>query len=672
MKLFQTTWCVVWSFCALHALLTLCASAQDRAVRFKESPALAEPAGDVVSAKTVNEIFERAESLAAGATLLIEPGVYQFDRPLVLRGRKNVTIRSVSGDPTSVTLKGLGWEKGNDLDDILRVAACDGVMIAGLTFAESRSYGIKVEAEHAPKNIHIYNCDFRNIGVRAIKGSASQDPMIMAENGSVRFCDFENNKVPPANWLFGGDYISAIDMMALDRWTFSDNTFRNINGRNGGGRAAIFIWVRSRRIVVERNVILNCDRGISFGNPGVSTANLKGEQTIYVSEGIIQNNMISGGVDCGIELWHAKGIKVRHNSILRPERNWNRGIRIGAGVAQTEVVNNLVDGGIQVEGGDAQVKENVAKRIEDYFVEPANGNLALTAKASDAINRGVKLDHPLSDIRGLARDGEPDFGAWEFEAKAAQWIEPMKKVHARFKGKPGTFAQFGDSITFSGAFWTPLAENPKNMGPSIEAQYKLVRQHMHAGAFRQKGPDVGNLGSTTIKWARENVGKWLADLDPEVAVIMFGSNDFRQIEVQDYARMLREVVESCLDNGTIVLLTTPPPQTSLLEKSNQFAESVRAVARELSVPLIDYHHEILSGRPFDWDGSADEFKNVPGDTYEVPTLISRDGVHPSNQVIFSNDFSGRALASNGFGLRNYLTLVAYAEVISKALRPSAP
>lgn len=136
--------------------------------------------------------------------------------------------------------------------------------------------------------------------------------------------------------------------------------------------------------------------------------------------------------------------------------------------------------------------------------------------------------------------------------------------------------------------------------------------------------------------------------------------------------MLREVVESCLANGTIVLLTTPPPQTSLLEKSNQFAESVRSVARDLSVPLIDYHHEILSGRPFDWDGSADEFKNVPGDTYEVPTLISRDGVHPSNPVTFSNDFSGRALASNGFGLRNYLTLVAYAEVISKALRPTAP
>jgi hypothetical protein len=69
---------------------------------------------------------------------------------------------------------------------------------------------------------------------------------VRAVRGSVRYCDFENTKVPPANWLFGGDYISAIDMMALESWTFSDNVFKNIKGRNGGGRAAIFVWCDPR------------------------------------------------------------------------------------------------------------------------------------------------------------------------------------------------------------------------------------------------------------------------------------------------------------------------------------------------------------------------------------------------------------------------------------------
>ena len=61
---------------------------------------------------------------------------------------------------------------------------------------------------------------------------------------------------------------------------------------------------------MERNLILNCDRGMAFGNPGQSTANLAGERLVYVADGIIRNNFIAGGPDCGIELWYADRIKV--------------------------------------------------------------------------------------------------------------------------------------------------------------------------------------------------------------------------------------------------------------------------------------------------------------------------------------------------------------------------
>ncbi|MCZ7638556.1 MAG: right-handed parallel beta-helix repeat-containing protein [Verrucomicrobia bacterium] len=139
-------------------------------------------------------------------------------------------------------------------------------------------------------------------------------------------------------------------MMALENWTFSDNVFRRIQGRRGGGRAAIFLWVRSRQLVVERNLILNCDRGIALGNPGESTANLAGERLVYVADAVVRNNFIAGGPDCGIELWHVERVKVLHNSIWRPERNWSRGIRVGTGTTQTTLVNNLVHGEIRFEG----------------------------------------------------------------------------------------------------------------------------------------------------------------------------------------------------------------------------------------------------------------------------------------------------------------------------------
>jgi hypothetical protein len=382
-----------------------------------KAPPLPPPQGEVIRVATVDELLAAVDRVGPGGTILLADGQYKLPRILVVQRKKDIAIRSATGDPTKVILSGQGWDSQAKGDDLLHLGRCEGVTIADLTFTDCRSYGIKVEAENAPKDIHIYNCRFRDIGVRAIKGSAGQDPSVRAVKGSVRYCHFENTKVPPADWLFGGDYIAAIDMMALEDWTFSENVFRNIKGRNGGGRAAIFIWVRSRRVVVERNLIVNCDRGVAFGNPGQSTANVVGERLAYVTDGVIRNNCIVGGPDCGIELWYAERIKVCHNTVWRPEQNWNRGIRIGTGTAHTEIVNNLVHGEIRLEGGEAQLRQNLAGRLDGYFVDPAAGNLALTPAATGAIDQGVSLPEVADDIRRRPRTGRPDLGAWEFDDK---------------------------------------------------------------------------------------------------------------------------------------------------------------------------------------------------------------------------------------------------------------
>jgi hypothetical protein len=362
-----------------------------------------------------DELLAAINRIGPGGSILLGDGEYKLPRVIVLKGKKGLSMRSASGDPGKVTVRGKGWDSNAKGDDLIHIAQCDGVTIADLTFADCRSYGIKVEAENAPKNVHIYNCRFRDIGVRAIKGSAGQDANVRAVKGSVRYCVFENTKVPPADWLYGGDYISAIDMMALEDWTFSDNVFRNIKGRNGGGRAAIFIWVRSQRVTVERNLIVDCDRGIAFGNPGQSTANRKEEALTHIADGIIRNNFIAGGADCGIELWHATKIKVYNNSIWRPERNWSRGIRVGTGTADTEIVNNLVHGEIRLDGGNAQLRNNLTRRLDGYFVDPASGNLALTSAATDAIDKGFSLPDLREDIHGHSREASTDLGAWEYK-----------------------------------------------------------------------------------------------------------------------------------------------------------------------------------------------------------------------------------------------------------------
>jgi hypothetical protein len=358
-------------------------------------------------------LLEAVDRVQNGETIFLADGQYDLPRVMVLDRKQDISIRSASGDPSRVILRGKGWTHKSRSDDILHVARCQGITIADLTFADCSSYGIKVEAEHAPKEIHIYNCRFRNTGVRAIKGSADQNVNSRAVKGSVRFCHFENTMVPPADWLFEGDYVAAIDMMALEDWTFSDNVFRNVRGRNGGGRAAIFIWVRSRQILVERNLIVDCDRGVAFGNPGRATADLTGAERFHVSDGIIRNNFIAGGPDCGIELWFADRVQVTHNTIWRPPENWNRGIRVGTGATQVEIVNNLVHGQIVLDGGEARLRHNLTGLLHGYFLDPASGNLALTPGATGAFDQAFPLPDVTEDIRHQPRSERPDLGAWE-------------------------------------------------------------------------------------------------------------------------------------------------------------------------------------------------------------------------------------------------------------------
>jgi arylsulfatase A-like enzyme len=253
-------------------------------------------------------------------------------------------------------------------------------------------------------------------------------------------------------------------------------------------------------------------------------------------------------------------------------------------------------------------------------------------------------------------------------ADAPNWVGPMQKVHARFTGRPGTFALFGDSITVSLAFWAPLQSNPKGLSPEGAAALKLVKDHMRTECWRDwRGPGYGNNGSMTIRWADENIEKWLKKLNPETALVMFGTNDLTAVPLDEYEKKTRAVVQKCLDNGTVVILSTIPPRSGLLEKSKQYAAAVRRIAGDMKVPLCDYFAECLKRRPDDWDGAAAKFKEHRG--YDVPTLLARDGVHPSNPRKYAGDYSAEALKNNGFALRNYVSLLAYAGVVRRVLPP---
>jgi lysophospholipase L1-like esterase len=248
-------------------------------------------------------------------------------------------------------------------------------------------------------------------------------------------------------------------------------------------------------------------------------------------------------------------------------------------------------------------------------------------------------------------------------AAEPRWARNARTIHNSFTGTPGTLALFGDSITESLAFWAPLIEERTQAPPDFEAAFARVKARLRPECWNEwRGEAYGNASTTTVEWARRNVARWLETLKPEVALIMFGTNDLPDRDQRGYRKSITEVVKACIRRGTVPILSTLPPRSGLAREAATFSDVVRAVAAELDVPLIDYHAEILRRRPNDWDGTT--AAAASGNPFEVLTLISGDGVHPSNPSNYFKDYSDEALSISGFGLRTAQALLAYDEVIS--------
>lgn len=248
------------------------------------------------------------------------------------------------------------------------------------------------------------------------------------------------------------------------------------------------------------------------------------------------------------------------------------------------------------------------------------------------------------------------------------WVEPMTQVHANFQGTRGTIARFGDSITYSGAFFKPLQYNFTNTSPEEQAALDWLKAYLLPACWTWQDDAVaasnGCYSGTMSSWPLQtdqapparNIDTWLNKLQPELAVVMWGTNDLGPLDVTTYTNNMRQVIQACKAYGTIPLLTTIPPRRGYDAKSAQFAQAMRDLALEQQVPLIDYHQEILTRQPTTWDG----------------TLISSDGVHPSWNGSTAQDFSPSSLNTNGYLLRNWCTLRALREVEQYILQFDPP
>ncbi len=256
-------------------------------------------------------------------------------------------------------------------------------------------------------------------------------------------------------------------------------------------------------------------------------------------------------------------------------------------------------------------------------------------------------------------------------AAQPQWVDAMRTVHANCRGEKGVFVNLGDSITYSMAYFAPLQYADKaKMPPGARAALNLVDGHMKKECYRWKGPEKGNYSGQTAAWGLKNVDNWMTTLKPETALIMFGTNDIRRGTVEAHEQNLRALVQKCLDHGVVVILSTIPPMHGFDEKVGQTVEVQRKVAADMNVPLLDFYAHVVNRRPDDWNGTLPQFAGFS--QWEVPTIISKDGVHPSNPKPWQGDYTEEGLCRNGNLLRSYLAMMAYAEVINVVIKGQAP
>jgi len=396
------------------------------------------PQGRNVRVTTIAELRSAITNARDGDTILIADGEYRNGNPLILDNVDDIAIRSESNDPTRVILRGrtsfTGTGSYDELDDILRIGDCINVHISGLTLTQAHGYGIKLEldGDSNPNSIYIENCRFIDIGTRHIKGTKdSNSSTKRIKGGAIRNCYFENTVTPPSTggWHFDGNYIGAIDMMSLDGWVIEDNEFRNIQGNSGEGRSAIMIWQFSENLTIQRNRIINCDRGITLGLPGFDLGGGR-----HVRDAIVRNNFILPGSktgyqsDAGIECSDVDNVRIYNNTVWRLNNDYNgRGIRFIQNIANTQMVNNLVYGRL-VFDNDLTIsrnEKNLSGNISSgYVVDVSTGDLHLTASAANAINNGVQLAEVTDDIDGNARGTTQDIGADEYVTSGGGTTNP--------------------------------------------------------------------------------------------------------------------------------------------------------------------------------------------------------------------------------------------------------
>ena len=237
--------------------------------------------------------------------------------------------------------------------------------------------------------------------------------------------------------------------------------------------------------------------------------------------------------------------------------------------------------------------------------------------------RGIPIDpgDELTNVRIFAGNSHQSVNLWaddiRLETKKLSTIKPfdmekrkyakytkidrstinnLRKIHNK-SNREKSILNVGDSISYSMAFMWPMRWNKP--GLTINEGYIYLDKN------------IASKSNMKSHWGKRIINSALQSTRPEVATILFGTNDILKGDSPaKFYDSMEFIIDSCIDNGTIpILLTIPPTKNKSLDTVKEFNYQLRELARSKNIPVLDVFQLFIDQA--DW------------------TVLLSDGIHPS-------------------------------------------
>ncbi len=400
-----------------------------------------------VTVSTAAELAAAIESANAGGadTILLQDGLYTLDNMLWVSA-DHVTVRSVSGNRTAVIIEGQGMTGG--VSHIFNVPGSY-FTARDMTLRRVANHAVQIHGNAGASNATLQNLVFQDTFEQMVKISYEAGNPNRSSNGLIENCLFEYTAGIGPQYYIGG-----VDGHYCMNWIVRDNEFHDIQSPESDlAEHAIHFWSDSEGTLVERNLIINCDRGIGFG---------LGDRG-HIG-GIIRNNMIyhdSNDTNCdvAIGLENASGVRVYNNTIWYDSSYPNAIEYRFAGSTGVMLANNLCNRAIaDRDGASGTESANIESALSSWFVQPAIGDLHLASGIGAVVDQGIDVEGLTDDFD---RDSRPfgagmDIGADEWGATAPGMLQISLLLNQSSYGSGDRFRLDWEGISESGTVTADL------------------------------------------------------------------------------------------------------------------------------------------------------------------------------------------------------------------------